>query len=108
MVKKLIDSQRNFEGFGRFCEGFGQILDAVGKMWPCWGKASKLAPRAAPRSVAIYIRNALNCTGGAALDPLGDPFAAIHRGKVPWISIDLERLKCAGQLMWKLVFDLQN
>ena len=42
--------------FGRiwtFFSGCGHFLAAFGKMWPCCGKASKLDPRADPRSVTI-------------------------------------------------------
>ena len=44
---------RNLEGFGCFLAGLGHFLETFGKIWPCWGKASKLDPRADPRSVTM-------------------------------------------------------
>ena len=47
------DLGRNLGEFGRFFAGCGHFLETFGKMWPCWGKASKLDPRADPRSVTM-------------------------------------------------------
>ena len=44
---------RNLGGFGRFFPACGQILETFGKIWPCCGEASKLDPRADPRSVTM-------------------------------------------------------
>ena len=43
----------NLEGFGRFLKSCGHFLETFGKMWPCWGKASKLDPRADPLCVTM-------------------------------------------------------
>ena len=55
-----------WERFGKVLAGFwlefgiwpsfAQILSAFGKTWPCCSKASKLDPRADPRSVTIQSR----------------------------------------------------
>ena len=44
---------RNSGGFRAYWAGNGQILDMLSIIWPCWGKASKLDPRAASRSVTM-------------------------------------------------------
>ena len=44
---------RNLGGFWTFWTHSGQILEMLGMISPCWGRFSKMDPRADPRSVTM-------------------------------------------------------